>query len=33
MSEMEIRVGRLDELENPGCREFEIGDEEGLVTN
>ena len=26
MSEMEIQVGCLDDLENPGCREFEIGD-------
>lgn len=26
MSEQEITVGRLDEIEDPGCREFEIGD-------
>ena len=26
MSEREIAVGRLDELEDPGCREFAIGD-------
>ena len=26
MNEQEIRVGSLDELEDPGCREFEIGD-------
>jgi len=25
MSEKEIAVGNLDELEDPGCREFEIG--------
>ena len=26
MSRREIAVGRLDELDDPGCREFEIGD-------
>jgi nitrite reductase/ring-hydroxylating ferredoxin subunit len=26
VSDTEIQVGRLDALENPGCREFEIGD-------
>jgi nitrite reductase/ring-hydroxylating ferredoxin subunit len=26
MSDVEVRVGCLDELEDPGCREFEIGD-------
>ena len=26
VSDMEIAVGRLDELEDPGCREFSIGD-------
>lgn len=26
MSEQEIAVGRLEELDDPGCREFEIGD-------
>jgi len=26
MSEKEVQVGRLANLENPGCREFEIGD-------
>jgi nitrite reductase/ring-hydroxylating ferredoxin subunit len=26
MSDVEVRVGLLDELEDPGCREFEIGD-------
>jgi nitrite reductase/ring-hydroxylating ferredoxin subunit len=25
MSEQEIAVGRLDELSDPGCREFQIG--------
>lgn len=25
-AEVEIAVGRLDELDDPGCREFEIGD-------
>jgi len=25
-TEREIEVGRLDELDDPGCREFEIGD-------
>ena len=26
MSEKEVEVGRLDELEDPGCREFSIGE-------
>lgn len=26
MSEVEVEVGRLDELEDPGCREFQIGE-------
>ena len=26
LSEREIAIGRLDELEDPGCREFSIGD-------
>ena len=26
MSEAEVRVGRLDEIDDPGCREFVIGD-------
>ena len=26
MSEQEVEVGRLDELDDPGCREFAIGD-------
>ena len=26
MIETEVEVGRLDELEDPGCREFSIGD-------
>ena len=26
MSDTEVQVGRLDELSDPGCREFEIGD-------
>ena len=26
VSEREIAVGRLDELDDPGCREFSIGD-------
>lgn len=26
MSECEVAVGRFDELEDPGCREFSIGD-------
>lgn len=26
MSEQEIALGRLDELGNPGCREFQIGE-------
>ena len=26
MSDVTISVGRLDELENPGCREFSIGE-------
>ncbi len=26
MSDMEVAVGRLDELSDPGCREFQIGD-------
>ncbi|MDH3363175.1 MAG: Rieske 2Fe-2S domain-containing protein [Gammaproteobacteria bacterium] len=26
MSEQEMAVGRMDELEDPGCREFEIGE-------
>jgi len=26
MSEQEITVGRLDELDDPGCREFRIGE-------
>ena len=25
-SEQEIRVGQIDEIDDPGCREFEIGD-------
>ena len=25
MTDVEVRVGRLDELEDPGCREFSIG--------
>ncbi len=25
-SEIEVRVGRFDELDDPGCREFSIGD-------
>jgi len=25
-TETEVRVGRLDELDDPGCREFSIGD-------
>ena len=26
MTEQELAVGRLDELADPGCREFELGD-------
>ena len=26
MTETEVEVGRLDDLEDPGCREFSIGD-------
>jgi len=26
MNTLEVRVGRLDEIEDPGCREFSIGD-------
>lgn len=26
MSEQEIAVGRMEEIEDPGCREFEIGE-------
>ena len=26
MSEAEVEVGRLDEIDDPGCREFTIGD-------
>ena len=26
MSEQEIAVGRLEDLDDPGCREFVIGD-------
>jgi nitrite reductase/ring-hydroxylating ferredoxin subunit len=26
VNEQEIAVGRFDELENPGCREFQIGE-------
>jgi len=26
MSEIEVAVGRLDELSDPGCREFQIGE-------
>ena len=26
MSEAEVEVGRLDEIGDPGCREFTIGD-------
>ena len=26
MSEREVEVGRVDELEDPGCREFSIGE-------
>lgn len=26
MSEIEVAVGRLDELDDPGCREFQIGE-------
>ena len=26
MTDVEVAVGRLDELEDPGCREFSIGD-------
>ncbi|MEO1201336.1 MAG: Rieske (2Fe-2S) protein [Pseudomonadota bacterium] len=26
MPEREVRVGQLDEIDNPGCREFTIGD-------
>ena len=26
MNEQEVEVGRLDELEDPGCREFQIGE-------
>jgi nitrite reductase/ring-hydroxylating ferredoxin subunit len=26
MNEIEISVGKLDELGDPGCREFQIGD-------
>lgn len=25
-SEVEVKVGRLDDLDDPGCREFSIGD-------
>ncbi|MGB5333274.1 MAG: Rieske 2Fe-2S domain-containing protein [Woeseiaceae bacterium] len=26
VTEREVEVGRLDEIDDPGCREFEIGD-------
>ena len=26
VTEIEVAVGRLDELDDPGCREFSIGD-------
>jgi len=26
LNEQEVEVGRLDELEDPGCREFQIGE-------
>jgi len=26
VSELEVEVGSIDELDDPGCREFEIGD-------
>lgn len=28
MSDLEVAVGRLQDLEDPGCREFQIGDGE-----